>query len=125
MLEKKVAILLRIVVKMCGEKFQVIDKNEIIKAMGVKYYVETPSLMIMLRLLAGKDLITIKYEDETEVCLCATRKGVDYVEDVRIISNANTNKAKITYRVYIIVFICALLGAIVGSILAELIKLAF
>lgn len=124
MLDKKLTALLRIIVTMCGEIFHVIDKSEIIKALGNKIYAESHSLMLMLRLLAGKELITIKYEDEAEVCLCATRKGVDYIQDIKTISNSNS-KAKVEYKVYIMVFFCALLGALAGSIINQLFKLVF
>ena len=97
MLDKRCGFLLEIINERCsGSGYKVIDVEELRSAMP-KYFSETnESIFEHLSYLSSREYISIKYQDETEVCLCPLTKG-RLISEIKQEEDIEKKKDKKTY----------------------------
>jgi len=125
MLEKGTAKLLSIITGVCGDgSYKIIEIADIIREMQPRFRPNPEELAGMMRNLADSEMIDIKYSDETVYCVAVLPKGRVSNEDDRIKRSARMPLIGSKSLIILILacFASGLLGAIVGAVLATLIK---
>lgn len=116
MLDKQTAALLKVIIDICDAEYKVLEKKEIFSQLKFKPSEERAKLQ--LDYLAKLNMITIKFQDDSEICLAPTPKAFAYFEDKK---SAEADRLILTkgdmQKVIRACFFGALLGgAIIGAI---------
>lgn len=118
MLDKRCLALLDILNSEClSSGYKVIGIEELVSSMPISFGIDTDGVRECLATLAERDYISVKYQDEVEVCLCPLPKGRLIFEN-RIDEEIDRARSKRTYYLY------SMLGAFTGGIVAGVIMLA-
>lgn len=119
MLDKRCGILLGIINNRClGSGYKVIEIEELRLAMP-KYLGETKeSIIEHLSFLSSREYISIKYQDDTEVCLCPLTKGRLLTE---IKEDEETERKKDKKAYFFHSFFGGLIGAVLGGIIGSVV----
>ena len=118
MLDKRCFDLLKFLCAECGDcGYKIFSTQELISAVGGG---EKKDLNKTLQTLIDKDYITVKYQDEREVCLSATKKGRLFEEN-RI--DAELEKMRVERKCFVFAFSGALAGGLLSGAVMVLITL--
>lgn len=79
MLDKPTSELLKTLIDTCGYEYEVLEFKEIIQQLKRKAGVER--LKLQLTYLEKMHMISIKYQDEQEICVAPTPTAFAYVDD--------------------------------------------
>lgn len=123
MLDKRTQTLLNKINEYCPEgSYKVIDKDDFIDFFPSKQNVDAEAVDNMLKYLAEREYIDIKYSQDDTYCLCSLPKGRVVTESVVL---DKKEKKKTTKNYLLIVFLGAFFGAMVGSIIVNIITSLF
>ena len=118
MLDIKSKLVLKIVIKECGNgTYKVVEASDIIASMPARFRVDSDGLDNILSHLERQDCISIKYDDDGVYCLCVLPYGFEVVESEK------KGKREKRIPLFWIFFICsalAFVGGFLGAMLAKL-----
>lgn len=119
MLDKRTSSVLNSINKMCEEgTYKVLEAEELIKSLPVKFVIEADGLRQMINYLKEREYINIKYSDDTVYCLCPLPKGRLYFER----ENFEKRDSKQKFKEFLwTAFFGAMAGSIIGGIIAAII----
>ena len=124
MLDTKSRLVLKFINSECeGGAYKIIDAADIISALPQRFKIDSDGLEQILNHLEENDLVTIKYGDETVYCLSMLPKGRQILEENEREEKISrkASKTKISIMAYLYIFICALLGATIGTLIVRFI----
>lgn len=76
MLDKRCLSLLNIINRECvGSGYKVFDTEYLLSSMPVKFGLDNQSVLDCVKTLADREYISVKYQDDFEICLCPLNKG--------------------------------------------------
>jgi hypothetical protein len=115
MLDERTLKLLNIINGIChGSGYKIFALSELAFSMPKRFMVDEDEVRKSLKTLSEKEYISVKYEDQAEVCLAVLSKGRLVCEkdiDAEIQSKKNNNRS----------FFSAFLGASLGGIATALV----
>ena len=108
MLDKRCFALLDIINARCKDSgYKVFDVSELELAMPTKFRIDANGVVDCLSTLSDRDYISVKYQDENEICLCPLTKGrlvfENRIDDI-------LEKLHVQKRCFAFSFIGALIG---------------
>ena len=118
MLDKMSKEVLKFLLEFCKDgSFQVLEYDDIIRALTSNYNLDKEGIVQILKHLNSLEYITIKYRDDSVVCVSTLPLGRQYIESEEekkknIVKIKNMAKGA---------FISALLAALIGAFLGTLI----
>ena len=118
MLDTKSSLVLKIIQKECKNgSYKVIDKNDIVFAMPLKFRCDFDELDHIMTYLERQDYISIKYDDDSVYCLCVLPASFEIFE------KQATKKKRKNYNILIplLSLIFGFLGALLGSVISKFI----
>lgn len=122
MLDRQTSELLKVLNNYCKDgSYKVLEKSEIIEKMSNKFKPDNESLSQMLSHLSERNYLNIKYADDKVFCLAVLPKGRLFDEKVREISLERKKYNKNLAITIIASSICGFLGAMLGTLLTNLI----
>ena len=114
MLDKRCLKLLDIINGEClNSGYKVIDISAVIAAMPASFGMDEENIRECLEMLSAREYVSVKYEDDKEVCLCPTPKGRLVFEN-RIDDEIAEHRSRKYYFFY------AFLGSAAGGAFAAL-----
>ncbi len=119
MLDKKSVELLQLLNKLCADGGYKILKISELKNSLVKVYKSKDDLVESLKVLYDRDYISIKYQDDEEVCVNVLTKGRLLFENTSDINKQNNSIKRVSF-VYSFFFF--LFGGVITAVIVELIK---
>ena len=117
MLDKRSLYLLNFIIEQCdGVGYKVFTFDELLSCFSERVKCSAQDVRDSLSALSIGEYISVKYEDENEVCACPLSKGRSEVERVKgkVIETKTQNKQHFLY---------SFLGGTLGGIIAVLITL--
>ncbi|MBQ3219432.1 MAG: hypothetical protein IJB32_02430 [Clostridia bacterium] len=119
MLDERTLKLLKILNSECqGSGYKVFSFSELQFFMPEKLRIDENEIRESLRLLSNKEYVSVKYEDETEVCLSVLLKG-------RLIFEKNIDNEIDRARNNKTTFLSAFFGAFFGGIVVVIVAVLF
>ena len=116
MLDTKSKLVLKIIQKECKNgSYKIIEKNDVISALPLKYRCETDELDHIMNFLERQDYISIKYDDENVYCLCILPLANEVFEE------SKKKRKKNSILIPLLTLIFAFLGSFLGTILIRFI----
>lgn len=117
MLDKRCLALLNILNSEClSSGYKVITIEELTTSMPAFFGIDSDGVRECLGTLSEKEYISVKYQDETEVCLCPLPKGRLVFEN-RIDEEIDRSRNRRTYFLY------SMFGAFAGGFIAAALAL--
>ncbi len=101
-------------------KYKVLSFEEIQSSLNVKEILDADVIRKKIKLLTEKEYLSVKYEDEGEICLSVLAKGRQYLEKC---VEDEIEKTRLLKSYFIYGFLGAFLGSIVGVIVNAVILL--
>ena len=118
MLDTKTNLILKILQKECKNGgYKVVDKADIISALPSKYRIDEEELDHIITFLERSECIHVKYDDDNVYCLCILPLGNQITE--REEKNKKDKKSFFNFYLIFFVFFSAILGSILGNIIAR------
>ena len=112
MIDKRTGELLNVLNSYCeGGSYKILSVGDILMRMPKKLGMDEDALRESLKVLQEREFIRVKYEDETEFCLCTLPKG-RFLYESKEEQREETVKTRRAYCAY------GFLGAFLGSALA-------
>lgn len=102
--------------------YKIFDVNELVQAMPVALGMDAACLSDCILTLSAREFISVKYQDDNEVCLCPLVKGRLVFEN-RIQEKIEQSKRK--KALFISSFFGAFLGGVAVAALYAVLKLLF
>ncbi len=119
MLDKRCLKLLDIINGEClNSGYKVVEISTLIAAMDVSFGMDEEGIRECLEMLSAREYISVKYEDDKEVCLCPTPKGRLVFEN-RIDDEITEHRSRKYYFLY--AFLGSAAGGAVSALIAVLI----
>ena len=115
MLDKRCLALLNILNSECvNSGYKVVSIEDLVLSMPLSFGIDIDGVRECLYTLFEKEYISVKYQDEKEVCLCPLTKGRLVFEN-KIEEELDSQRSKKTYFLY------SMLGAFSGGVISGLI----
>lgn len=123
MLDKSCFALLDVINAHClGLGYKIFYVSELLDAMPVGQKIDEKRLFECLSMLSRGEFISVKYQDDNEVCLCPLEKGRSVFENKIEERIENTRLQK---RYFLSAFLGAVIGAVVGGTLTVAVACVF
>jgi len=111
MLDERSLALLDIINNGCPDSgYKIFDLNELAEALSPRFIIDTSGVRQCVKTLSLGEFISVKYEDEKEICACPLSKGRLAFEN-RIDSEISVARKEKRYFLY------SMLGGAIGSAL--------
>ena len=110
--------LLCIIISECENGYKVIEKDFLISSLPKNLFIDEFLLKKHIGYLIEREFISVKYEDEKELCICPLPKGKQFLEE-NLEVEIESHSSKISY------FKFSFLGSFIGSVVASLIFILF
>jgi hypothetical protein len=119
MLDKRTSSVLACINELCEEgTYKVIEAEELIKSLPVKFMTEEDGLKQMIKYLKEREYINIKYSDDKVYCLCPLPKGRLYFEQ----ENSEKSDSSKKFKEFLwTAFFGAMAGSIIGAVITAII----
>lgn len=118
MLDKRCLALLKIINEQCADSgYKIFSFQELISLMPNHFGVDESVVCLCIKTLIEHEYISVKYQDEQEICLVPLVKGRLVFENA-IDEQVERGRAEKKYFVYS--FIGAILGGVVGAFITLL-----
>lgn len=115
MLDKRCLALLDVLNTECASSgYKVVNMEELIFSMPASFGIDKEGVTECLSVLTEKEYISVKYQDENEVCLCPLTKGRLVFEN-RIEEEIDRQKTGKRY------FFASLSGAFIGGVFSAVV----
>ncbi len=115
MLDKRSIALLNVIIAECADTgYKIFSFNELVSFMPLRYYIDSEGVKERLKSLSDHEYISVKYQDDNEVCLRPLLKG-----RVAIENKADSDYAELNLKRRFAVF--AFFGGVAGGLIAGLI----
>ena len=121
MLDKKMTVVLNMLVEQVGYSYKVVKKQQLLEALPKKYQMDADTLVSIISFLKENEYLVVKYQDKDDICLTLTVKA----ETLLAGENEMAVKSKIAYGQVWLLFAGVFLAAFVGSLLAALVGKLF
>ena len=95
-------------------KYKVLSFEDIITSLSVKGLIDVEMVRKKIKLLTEKEYLSVKYEDDGEICLTVLTKGRQYLEKC---VEDEIEKSRLLRSYFIYGFLGAFLGSIIGVII--------
>ncbi len=123
MLDERTLKLLNIINGLCQSSgYKIFSLSELAFSMPERFLMDDDGIRQSIKVLSEKEYISVKYEDQTEVCLSILPKG-RLVFEKNI--DAELQSAKINKRTFLFAFLGASFGGIVWAIVISVLFLVF
>lgn len=114
-------VILEYIVNECDNNYKVIEVEEFEEIINNNLTKRKVNINNILKKLNDKNLIIVKYSDNTKYCLCATQLAKQIIENENQENNKN-KKIKLEVVILLIfVLVFAFLGAFLGTLVYNLI----
>ena len=121
MLDKRSIVLLNQINSKCdGSGYKIFSFEELLSLMPMKLGLEREGLKEILANLSNNELISIKYNDQNEVCLRPLIKGRVAIENL---NEKQENEGFLKRKLFLFSFYGSVVGGIVSGLILYLIKL--
>ena len=116
MLDKRCLALLNILNGECQKSgYKIFSITELVCSMPVHFNIDKDGVRECVHLLAEREYISVKYEDEEEICACPLPKGRLTFEN-RL--DEEVEKVRLERKCFIFSFTGGVLGGLIATILA-------
>lgn len=123
MLDKRCFALLNIINARCKDcGYKVFEFTELVLSMPKKFGVDALVIKECLSTLSERDYISVKYQDESEICLCPLTKGRLVFENK---IDELLEKLRVQRKCFLLSFFGALIGSIIGVALLSAVACVF
>lgn len=123
MLDERTLKLLNIINGLCQSSgYKIFSLSELVFSMPERFLIDEECIRQSLKTLAQKEYISVKYEDQTEVCLSILPKGRLVFEKNL---DAELQSAKINRHTFLYAFLGAVLGGFSVGIISIILFLVF
>ncbi len=123
MLDERSLALLDIINNACPESgYKIFDVGELTDGLSTKYAIDIDGVRECIKNLSSHEYISVKYEDEREICACPLSKGRLAFEN-RI--DAEIDRARDKRKFFIYSFLGGAIGSFIAAALFALFRLIF
>ena len=120
MLDKKTATVLNMLATEVGYSYKVVKKQQLVGALPKKYALTEDELVAIIAFLKENEYLTVKYQDQKEICLALSVKAESYLSGEQEPSvKAQMSKGQ-TWMLVALTFVAAFLGALAAVLLGKL-----
>jgi hypothetical protein len=115
MLDERSLAMLKVINGECvGTAYKIFSLEDLVLSMPHSYFVDKDGVVKLIQNLCERECVSVKYQDENEVCLCATPKGRTVFENA-VNLEIQTRRTEKKYFLY------AFLGGCLGSIICAIV----
>ena len=119
MLDKRCLSLLNIINAECvGSGYKIFSVQDLISSMPARFGMDADGVNECVKTLADREYISVKYQDESELCACPLTKGRLVFENK---IEEQMEKARAEKRYFLYSFLGALFGGILTLVVAVII----
>lgn len=122
MLDKRTLALLEYINGECGGGYKIFSTEELINALPAVFGADAEGVRECVKTLSERDYISVKYQDEKEVCLSPLMKGRLVFEN-RI--DDEIEKVRSERRYFVFSFVGALSGGVLAGLITAVILFIF